>query len=209
MITAPIVYCGDHELLVAAFKARQLDAAAHAYWSDPLLESLRSRVKEFYIGAQRGRCCYCNRHLGSTNHRLWDVEHIVARKSHPHFMFEPLNLAASCPDCNIQKGEQNVLLNAERKTYPKDSAAFLIIHPHFDRFEEHIFCNDFVYIGKTKKGKKTIYVCDLLRFAQKFIDWENSASDDSFEAEVESLFDDNPGMSESAVQAIVSKLPQK
>jgi len=153
MISAPITYCAEDLALVSAFQTLPLEAQFGSYWSDVVLEKLRSRVKSFYIDAQNRRCCYCNRHLGTDNHRVWDVEHIVSRNKHARFMFEPTNLAASCPDCNNHKADKEVLVKTKRRKYPKVSYAFRIVHPHFDSFAEHIYHEDMVYLGKTEKGK--------------------------------------------------------
>ena len=208
MIATPITYCAEDLALVSAFRAESPEAQPGSYWADPSLESLRSRVKTFYIAAQNTRCCYCNRHLGIDNHRMWDVEHIVPRSRHARFMFEPANLAASCPDCNNEKADKDSLVNTKRKTYPRNSDAFRIVHPHFDRFEDHIHQIRMVYLPKTEKGTNTIYVCNLLRFAQKFIAWENSAADASFEEEVDIIFDEK-ATAQAAIDAILAELPTK
>jgi hypothetical protein len=64
-------------------------------------------------------------------------------------------------------------------------------------------------VPKTKKGNATIRVCNLLRFAEKYIDWNNSALDTSFEAEVNAVFEERAIISEAAVEAIVAQLPPK
>jgi hypothetical protein len=208
MIATPITYCDEDLALVNAFRALAPEAQLGSYWTDPSLENFRSRVKTFYIAAQNTRCCYCNRHLGTDNHRMWDVEHIASRSRHTHFMFEPVNLAASCPDCNNEKADKESLVNIKRKTYPKNSNAFRIVHPHFDRYEDHIYQIKMVYLPKTKKGTNTIYACNLLRFAQKFIAWENSAVDSSFEEEVDIVFDEK-ATAQAAIDAILAELPTK
>lgn len=166
--------------------------ATGALWSDDRAKDLRVAIKSFYVAAQATKCCYCDRHLGSDNHRVWDIDHIVPRGTHPWFMFEPLNLAATCPDCNIAKRAARVLKNNARKTYPKKPDDFLLLHPHFDDFEEHILRHRLIYIAKTEKGKRTIYACDLLRFAQRYIDWSGSVVDDRFEAEVDTVLEGGP-----------------
>lgn len=206
MISVPITYCAEDQARVREFAALGLKGQCAAYWSNPGLEPLRSRVKRFYIEAQQTRCCYCNRHLGTDHHRMWDVEHVASRARYPRFMFEPRNLAACCPDCNLLKGDAEVFVKKKRKRYPSTSAGFRIVHPHFDTYDDHIFQRDMVYVGKTEKGKNTIYTCDLLRFAQKFIHWDNSATDTRFEKEVDKVFDANTRASQAAVEAIVSKL---
>jgi len=209
MIVEPVVFCTEDAVLAKEFSELNPKVQRADYWSSPSLEHLRSHIKAFYIAAQKTRCCYCDRHLATDHHRMWDVEHIASRTGYPRFMFEPRNMAACCPDCNGQKGDTEVLVNKRRKTYPKTSASFSIVHPHFDRYEDHVFKRGMLYFGKTEKGKRTIYVCDLLRFAQKFIDWENSATDTRFENEVDAVLDGDARTSQAAVEAIVSTLPIK
>jgi len=206
MIEEPFVYSGDDEVLVNAFNSSSRSTMDSNYWSEKVLEKLRGRVKTFYISKQCTRCCYCNRHLGTENHRLWDVEHIVDRSKHAWFMFTPKNLAAACPDCNTAKSSTEVLINPNRVTYPSNSADFKIIHPHFDNFDDHIHQLGQVYLPKTRKGTFTIYTCDLLRFAEKYIEWGNNAADSRFETEVNSAFSSGP-MAQVAVQNIVDQLP--
>jgi uncharacterized protein (TIGR02646 family) len=209
MIPTPIAYNSAEAALVTAFDSQPTQAKRGDYWSNCTIEKLRSRIKEFYINAQNRRCCYCNMNLFTINHRAWDVEHIAPRSKHPHFMFTPKNLAVSCLDCNNKKADQEVLVNKDRKTYPKHSKDFRIVHPHFDKFEDHIQVRAMVYIPKTEKGKITIYICDLLRFAQLSIEWENSAADNRFEADIDDLFNKNEKISEAAVDSIMKELRHK
>lgn len=209
MIANPLNYEAADQQIVETFEALPAADQLGNYWSDPSLDGLKTRIKTYYIAAQHTRCCYCSRHLETDNHRLWDVEHIVHRAKHAQFMFTPKNLAAACPDCNSRKGDTEALVNSGRKTYPSFSKDFRILHPHFDKFEDHIHRVGLVYLPKTEKGKKTIYTCDLLRFAQKFIDWENSAADASFEKEVDQVFDESPQASQVAIDTIVAALTVK
>lgn len=187
MIRSAVVFDGAELARVSEFNGRsreQMDAGA---WSEPEHDDIRRAIKTHYIAQQSTRCCYCDRHLGTINHRDWDIEHIVSRATHPFFMFEPRNLAVACHDCNGAKSDQRVLRNDRRVTYPSEAGAFLIVHPHFDNYDEHIIYRDFIYVGKSEKGKRTIYVCDLLRFAQRFIDWSSSIADKRFEEDVDDL----------------------
>lgn len=174
-------------------------------WNTPTINDLKAFIKSYYIAAQQSRCCYCDQHLASENHRVWDIDHIVPRSTHPRFTFEPRNLAAACPDCNIAKRDTRVLKNNARKTYPSTSADFKILHPHIDKFSDHIFRDRHLYLGKTEKGKQTIYTCDLLRFAQKYIDWTTSISDERFEGDVDSVVRGGPQASAS-VHRLASEL---
>lgn len=209
MIPAAYNYCDQDRVIVDTFDALAPHLKLGNYWADPGLENLKARVKTYYIDIQKTRCCYCQRHLGTKNHRQWDIEHIVPRAKHSHFLFVPKNLAASCPDCNKNKGDKEVLVNPRRKTYPTKSKDFKIIHPHYDQYHAHIKTFGMIYTPKTKKGKATIYACDLLRFATEFIDWENSAADTSFEAEIEVIFESSGHKVSQALEAIADKLPLK
>lgn len=213
MIEQPVNYSADEKTLIAPFLSLTTKEMDAGYWSHDDLADLKSRVKTYYILSQKRRCCYCDRHLATDNHRAWDVEHIAARDDYPHFMFEPQNLAASCIDCNLRKStkdpylNKNALINKRRKKYPNRSEDFRLVHPHFDTYKVHIYRNDMVYLGKTPKGKATIYACDLLRFAEKYIDWPNVISDVRFEDEVEEVLKETGIRSEAAVDDIVALLP--
>lgn len=209
MIREPIVYKDDDKVLVERFDAQPQSQKLPAYWVSTEVDSIKSRIKTFYIVAQNTKCCYCNRHLGSQNHRVWDVEHIASRAKHARFMFTPKNLAAACPDCNIAKSDQEIMVNPNKVSYPDKSEDFRIIHPHFDVFEDHIEIFTMIMAPRTEKGKKTIYVCDLLRFSTKYIDWPNSAADKSFEAEIDEVFSGESPASVNALQAIIAKLPTR
>ncbi len=204
MINKPYEYSEEEKVLIDAISASYASLSGEI-WQDSRLVSLRGKIKTHYIKAQRTICCYCHKNLMNTNNRIWDLDHVASRKDHPHFMFMPQNLAASCTECNINKSGKQVLLNKRRKKYPSDSKAFKIVHPHFDTYSEHIYVNGMVYVPKSKKGTFTIQACGLLRFAERYIDWGNKLSDDRFEKDVERVFSASM-MSEHAVTEIVSKL---
>ncbi len=208
MISKAVDYCKSDQLLVAAYKAIQDKIKDPNYWSHAELEKLKKRAKEHYIEEQKTHCCYCNMHQNSKNHRIWDLEHIAPRAKYAHFMFEPKNLAAACPDCNTHKGDKEVLVNTRRRTYPTKSEDFKIVHPHYDKYTDHIKHRRFVYVPVTKKGKYTIYLCDLLRFTVDFIGASGSASDNSFEDEIDAAFnaEDDQSLANLALELIELQL---
>jgi disulfide oxidoreductase YuzD len=207
MITNSVTYDGEDRLLVDAFDGLDREAKQGDYWSDETLASLKARVKTHYIAAQKYRCCYCDRHRPTDNHREWDVEHVADRSKYPWFMFTPRNLAAACPECNGAKQAKETLTSVGRKTYPDKPDGFRIVHPHFDDYADHIFRKGMVYLPKTAKGRKTIYMCNLLRFAEKHIDWTNEATDIRFEAEVDAVFEGGSAVAQTAVETIIARLP--
>ncbi|MFT4924408.1 MAG: 5-methylcytosine-specific restriction endonuclease McrA [Phenylobacterium sp.] len=136
-----------------------------------------NKVEEFlnYIRYQDYTCCYCNQKIETKHNGAWDTEHIIPKDKYPRFLFEPKNLSVSCKDCNQEKSNQQVLKNKTRKTFPKKSEDYLIVHPHFDLYEKHIkiLKSSQFYIPKSSKGRKTVETCGLLRFLYKFSEYGN------------------------------------
>ncbi|MCA2015626.1 hypothetical protein LDJ79_05855 [Vibrio tritonius] len=135
-------------------------------WKDDNVKTLKSKIKTHYIDEQDHKCAYCLVHNPSDNHKVWDTEHIIDKSSSPQWMFEPLNLCVSCPDCNSAKGIRAVAKSKKYTHFPKQSRNYKIIHPHFDTYEDHIDCAlpGFTYRWKTEKGRYTIETCGLLRY---------------------------------------------
>lgn len=205
MIDEGIVFEGADLAIVSAFDALEPENKNGDYWNNAETVEVRAHIKAYYIAKQGTRCCYCNRHLGTTNHRAWDVEYVASRSVYPQFLFLPKNLAAACPDCNLKKGDKPSFVNEKRKTYPEGSDGFKIIHPHFDEFHDHILRKGLLYQAKTDKGKETIYTCDLLRFAVKYISWPNSAATDKFEKEVDLIVEEGAA-AEAALEEIAAAI---
>jgi len=169
----PVQYTGKLEAIVSAYNARSDAEKSGSYWEHADVKEVRSHIKKHYIKAQGFRCCFCQQHVASSNGRLWDAEHIISRSKAPGFMFDPLNLVVSCPDCNIHKTNTRTTKGNAKKKYPKDSEYYRVIHPHFDIYKEHILHKHYIYIGKTPKGSETIRICNLVRYSSEFIDWDS------------------------------------
>ncbi|WP_029839471.1 HNH endonuclease family protein [Vibrio parahaemolyticus] len=135
-------------------------------WDDNRVTTLKSKMKKHYIAEQGQTCAYCKVDLHTTHGMVWDTEHIIDKDSSPQWMFEPLNLCVSCKDCNGAKGTRAVTKGNVYQKFPSRNANYLIIHPHFDDYDEHIkvAVPGAVYLFNTEKGRKTIEVCGLLRY---------------------------------------------
>lgn len=169
-ITA-IKYSANSETVVNHFEANVATLGA-AYWNDIAVSPVRAEIKEHYKIEQNFHCSFCNNRLPVKHSGIWDAEHIVPKDKHPLFMFVPKNLCIACKDCNGSKSNKSVLKNEKRITYPTVSDGFLIVHPHFDRYEDHIaVVAGMIYTPKTDKGKFTIHACDLLRFSYQSVGW--------------------------------------
>lgn len=148
-------------------------------WSDVDVDNLKKSIKKHYLTEQKNVCNYCKQKIKSNHGRYWDIEHIIPRSSVPEFMFEPLNLCISCIECNSAKSDKKVTSSRAKRKYPNKGADYLIIHPHFDDYNEHIIVikEGFYYVARDKKGEKTIVFCRLNRFYE-FSDFGSCLQDD-------------------------------
>lgn len=137
-------------------------------WSDNDISDIKESIKQFYIPEQNHICPYCQQRFLTNNGRQWDIEHIIPRQTQVGFMFTPQNLCVCCPDCNSHKGYKKTTTSVAKKTPPTKSHLYLIVHPHFDKYDDHIEVIEpgYLYRAKSKKGENTMYVCSLNRFYQ-------------------------------------------
>lgn len=134
----------------------------HLDWGKNVFDSIKKNIIEHLRKEQYNKCCYCKKELGFDLKNV-DIEHIIPKSSYPQFTFYGRNLALSCPGCNTIKGMKNVLSNNIVR-YPQAGNRFKIIHPHYDRYSNHIRIEkDSVYIALTTKGSETITYCELFR----------------------------------------------
>lgn len=173
LITNPFI-C--NKKLEHTIKAKQSDPAfSHRDWSCDELAEVRSHVRRHYRIEQKGMCAYCKNPISLISASNAHVEHIAPKSIYIHFMFEPKNLCVVCADCNEIKRNQEVINDIYdtfkplskkglRKRYPRNSSAFLIVHPHFDNWDDHLLKFGYQYIDRSGKGAYTILVCKLNRF---------------------------------------------
>jgi uncharacterized protein (TIGR02646 family) len=195
----PIEYSAVDAAIVNEYEARDRAAQAGDYWSTDEVKPVKRSIKTHYIAEQGRHCCYCNRDLGTDHHGVWDAEHIIPKSSHPQWLFKPRNLAAACKDCNLAKSDKPVLKNNGRVTFPTDASDYLIVHPHLDDYHQHIRWIGLVpRPNGSDKGKNTIYMCDLLRFAAAEAGLMTDPGDKRYDQLVGDLMD-RPGPNDAAM----------
>lgn len=171
-----VVYPEKLQKQVDEFDALPAEEKNAQYWdkTNKELKELKEFIKNHYLLDQEFTCVYCRQRIEVKHHGAWDAEHIVAKDSHPQFMFIPENLCIACKDCNGDKKAKNVLNNPERSTFPKNKLDYIIAHPHFDIYSDEIKIIEPAgfYLPKGEKGRKTIEICGLLRFLYKFADYK-------------------------------------
>lgn len=159
-----VIFLGEDLDLVNEFNfLKEKDSVS---WSDEKYSHVRKTIKDHYLKEQDYTCFFCRQRIVVNSNRAWDAEHIISKATHPSFMFEPKNLCITCPDCNNEKRDGRVLDRESRVRFPMTSAAYRIVHPHFDNYDEHL---DVIVLGKlyrikTPKGRNTYRIYGLDRF---------------------------------------------
>jgi hypothetical protein len=135
-------------------------------WNNTVFRTAKGQIRDFFCIRQRRRCIYCDTMLEvacNGDH----IEHIIPKEFRPVWMFEPYNLAIACGQCNTQKNQQQTLKRRywNLPTVPLGSRFYLIVHPHFDHYHEHIEWIDglFVKARNDHKGHETVEMCGLWR----------------------------------------------
>lgn len=151
------------------------------YWdnTNEPMTSIRKKIREHFLSAQNYQCCYCKMTKQEDHGLTWDVEHILPKILYPKFTFEPLNLAVSCKECNRSKWNNDIVIDSSKlnERYLSTSTNISIIHPHLDRYEDHLqvvrFGENRIFhtrVNNSIKGDNTFRVCNLMRFLQSAFD---------------------------------------
>ncbi len=163
MIMSPDNYTHDTRVLISKIDLKKLVSGD---WSNKDYEDVKLEIKNFYKKDQSFICPYCKQKIQISHNAVWDIEHIIPKSLKPQFMFKSENLCVACKDCNGPKSNVNVLKNKLRKTFPEKPSDYLIVHPHYHDYNEHIepILIGVFYRALSDEGKFTIINCDLLRF---------------------------------------------
>ena len=164
----PVQYSEENQAIVDGFEGLSPDKQRGSYWGEDAVAPVRAEIKDHYIKEQKYCCVYCRRQIATANKAMWDAEHIIGREKVPTFMFVAANLAISCRDCNIAKGQAEVRTTS-RKKFPDRSDHYLIVHPHFDTYEDHIRWFGEICAPISPKGVETQKVCGLTRFTAQLL----------------------------------------
>ncbi|MBM1689281.1 HNH endonuclease [Sulfitobacter geojensis] len=113
--------------------------------SDPLytaVQAIKKRIEEFHLKRHNDQCCYCRRYLGGAGHFMIDREHVLP-KSKPAYLplsFTIWNLGVSCKRCNMQYKKERVdfVVDDTNVAARLLSTNYLLIHPNFDKYQDHI-----------------------------------------------------------------------
>lgn len=113
--------------------------------NDPLygpIQAIKMRIQNFHLARHKFQCCYCRRNLRGAGPFMIDREHILP-KSVPAYRpltFTIWNLGISCKRCNMEYKKERVdfVVDCADEDARLLSANYLLIHPNFDNYEDHI-----------------------------------------------------------------------
>lgn len=159
-----VQFGNDHKKIIAAFNALKVHDTKE--WNKDEYAEIRKIIKDHYLQEQNYMCQFCRQKFKVKHNRVWDVEHIIPRSTHPQFTFTSKNLCVICPDCNNEKNSGSVLNREQIQKFPTASSAYKICHPHFDIYNEHIdaIVPGQLYKWHSSKGRYTIRIYGLDRF---------------------------------------------
>ncbi len=131
-------------------------------WNYYHLGDIIEKIRNHYSSEQGKLCAFCKLPFRDEI----QVEHLIpkagAQKPRKEFSYHPINLAVSCRFCNTNKSTNNDFQEQIWKHYPTSGIYFRIIHPHFDKYFNHIEIVDKSrYVAKSSKGFHTIKRCGL------------------------------------------------
>ncbi len=119
-------------------------------------KDLKNKLSEYTLIQQKCKCAYCEELITGGA----QLDHIVPKKLHPEFCYEPKNLLTSCSVCNMYiKNAGDTVKSPIIGRYEKNE--FLIVHPYFNDPNVHIkYINEDRVVIDTNRctdlGKATI-----------------------------------------------------
>ena len=209
IINNPAVCDASHLAIIS--KKLNDSGFTHRDWGCDELLPVRSFLRQHYREEQSSLCAYCQGDISIRSASNAHIEHIAPKSLYQQFMFEAKNLCVICADCNEIKKNQEVINNVPntiiplqngigRRQYPRSTNVFLIIHPHFDEWEDHLIKFGHQYVSKTDKGAFTIFVCNLNRyFHQKYNTSGSLASDDDLVGKMKAFIESNSSVQRTRI----------
>lgn len=176
--------------------------SCHEDWEKPVFNEIKKRIIEHLRVQQENRCCYCKRELGFDIKDV-DIEHVIPKSKYAIYTFYSYNLALSCPGCNTKKSHKDVL-DAPAKRYPRSPNRFIIVHPHYDNYSDHIhIIDECVYIPVTSKGCRIIEFCELFRLKKVF---QNAQANRTSRSNLSKIIEELRQGNNSEVKAFVAEI---
>lgn len=130
---------------------------------DDIFVNIQKRIRKHSLVIQRVKCVYCETALefGGAH-----IEHFAPKGKHPEFLYEPLNLSCSCPNCNgvAKKGDRETIDGQFEKNYTRNR--FKYVHPYLDDVDKEIRYRDpfKLFYNREKCSEKGLRTIDMFHW---------------------------------------------
>ena len=184
----------DAEDLILVNSLKALACSPRDKWSHDDFKPAYAKIKSLLLTKQNKFCFYCQRQYLHVDMDNWHIDHIVPIDEDDRFTFCDRNFVLACKGCNRRKNDKPVLVSKpKRPNYSKSSANYRIVHPRLDRYSHHIdVVAETLYMGKTPKGRRTVFDCVLDRFSLEFFSNIDSSNRDFVEGAMALLLSSDP-----------------
>ncbi|MBS1053457.1 HNH endonuclease [Gluconobacter kondonii] len=106
------------------------------------IKSVKAKLRDLHMARHGDRCCYCRKNLHGGGHFVIDREHVLPKSltAFKLFAYEVWNLGTACKRCNMQykKDKVDFVVDQTNAAALQTSANYLLIHPNYDLYKEHI-----------------------------------------------------------------------
>lgn len=133
----------------------------------PEVVAVKKRLRTLHLARHEDTCCYCKTILHGGGHFMIDREHVLPKKKYKLHTYDVWNISVSCKRCNMElKSEDDeFVVDKTSRAKIQSSENYLIVHPNFDRWEEHLYRESqqfntkvlvkFGIVGDSAKGRYT------------------------------------------------------
>lgn len=105
------------------------------------LKVLKDRLVALHLKRQKDKCCYCRKLIGGSGPFMRDREHILPKKKFKKLTWSVFNLSVACKRCNMSIKGQKTDFVVDLSTIEddvKNADRYMIVHPNFDKWEDHL-----------------------------------------------------------------------
>lgn len=109
---------------------------------EDLIGTVKTKIRDLHMQRHDHSCAYCRWSMLGGGHFVVDREHVLPKSSDAYrlYAFTMWNLTVACKRCNLQyKGRKDdFVVDKVNAAAWQNSTNYLLIHPNFDRYDEHI-----------------------------------------------------------------------
>ncbi|PZW99376.1 uncharacterized protein (TIGR02646 family) [Pseudomonas sp. 478] len=190
-INPPTLFTSNDKLVIS--RINNLPITGRKKWAHDDFSAIYTSAKAILIQHQDRRCFYCQKKNPHIDNDDLHIDHIVPIDEDPRFIFEEKNLVLTCKKCNKRKNNKPVLTKQTKLKYSLSPSNYSIIHAHIDTYSKHIdITGDIIFSGIDKKGKRTVYDCNLDRYVLEYLTCLSSTDREFVNAALKLLLTNDP-----------------